>query len=98
MTRTTRGAGTTTGAAPTWSWEIVSPDDPERDTHVKRRDYAEARIPEYWIVNPMDETITVLTLAGDAYAEHGVFGRGRQADSVCLDGFAVTVADVFDAA
>ena len=78
--------------------EIVSPDDPERDTRVKRRDYAEARIPEYWIVNPVDETITVLTLAGDAYTERGVFGRGQQADSACLDGFSVGVADVFDAA
>ena len=78
--------------------EIVNPDDPERDTRTKRRDYAEARIPEYWIVNPLDETITVLTLNGDAYAEHGVFGRGQRADSACLDGFAVAVADVFDAA
>src|SRR6185295_9733062 len=32
--------------------EIVSPDDPERDTVVKRRDYAAASIPEYWIINP----------------------------------------------
>src|SRR5262249_32385253 len=37
--------------------EIVSPDNPERDTHDKREDYAEAGIPEYWIVNPEDETI-----------------------------------------
>ena len=78
--------------------EIVSPDEPERDTHTKRRDYAEARISEYWIVNPLDETITVLTLAGDAYTEAGVFDRGQHADSICLDGFTVTVADVFDAA
>ena len=78
--------------------EIVSPDDPDRDTQVKRRDYAEARIPEYWIVNPMDETITVLTLAGEEYTEHGVFPRGQQAESVCLNGFALGVADVFDAA
>jgi Uma2 family endonuclease len=77
--------------------EIVSPDDPDRDTQVKRRDYAEARIPEYWIVNPMDETITVLTLAGEAYAEHGVFRRGQEAQSACLNGFALGVADVFDA-
>ena len=76
--------------------EVVSPDDPERDTQVKRGDYAEARIPEYWIVNPMDETITVLTLAGAEYAEHGVFRRGGQAESVSLNGFAVSVADVFD--
>ena len=78
--------------------EIVSPDAPGRDLHVKREDYAEARIPEYWIVNPIDETITVLTLAGDAYTEHGVFRRGRQAESKCLDGFTVSVAEVFDAA
>src|SRR5207247_6762550 len=36
--------------------EIVSPDDPERDLRVKRADYAEAGIPEHWIVNPADET------------------------------------------
>ena len=53
--------------------EIVSPDDPERDTITKRADYAEACILEYWIANPKDETITVLTLAGEAYVEHGVF-------------------------
>ena len=76
--------------------EVVSPDDSERDTQVKRGDYAEARIPEYWIVNPMDETITVLTLVGAEYAEHGVFRRGGQAESVSLNGFVVSVADVFD--
>ena len=78
--------------------EVVSPDDPERDTETKRLDYAQARIPEYWIVNPIDETVTVLVLDGDAYAEHGVFRRGRRVESVCLEGFSVSVAEVFDAA
>ncbi len=77
--------------------EIVSPDNPERDTVTKRADYAEAGIPEYWIVNPDDQTITVLTLAGNAYSEHGVFGRGMPARSVLLSGFAVDVDAVFDA-
>jgi Uma2 family endonuclease len=77
--------------------EIVSPDDPARDTTVKRADYAEAGIPEYWIVNPLDETITVLTLAGEAYAEVGVFGRGEHAASRLLAGFTVDVNEVFDA-
>lgn len=77
--------------------EIVSPDDPERDTKVKRADYAEARIPEYWIVNPLTDTITVLALEGDAYAEHGVFGRGDRANSKLLDGFSVSVDELFDA-
>jgi Uma2 family endonuclease len=77
--------------------EIVSPDDPERDTVVKRADYAEGRIPEYWIVNPLDESITVLRLAGDQYAEHGVFRRGDTAGSALLEGFSVQVDAVFDA-
>jgi Uma2 family endonuclease len=77
--------------------EIVSPDNPARDLDEKPRDYAEAGIPEYWIVNPLDETITVLTLAGDAYTVYGVFRRGDEARSKLLDGFAVRVDEVFDA-
>ncbi|MCS6883133.1 MAG: Uma2 family endonuclease [Oscillochloridaceae bacterium] len=77
--------------------EVVSEADPERDTVEKVGDYAEAQIPEYWIVNPFDETITVLTLAGARYAEHGVFRRGEVATSALLNGFAVSVDEVFDA-
>ncbi len=77
--------------------EVVSEDDPERDTVEKVADYAEAGIPEYWIVNPLDATITVLTLDGAAYRAHGVFGRGTQAESLLLAGFSVEVSAVFDA-
>jgi Uma2 family endonuclease len=77
--------------------EIVSADDPERDTKVKRKDYAEAGIPEYWIVNPLNDTITVLALAGAAYVEHGVFHRGERAGSKLLVGFSVSVDEVLDA-
>ncbi len=77
--------------------EVVSEDDPERDTRVKRADYACAGIPEYWIVNPFDQTITVLVLDGETYAEHGVFGRGVQAESKLLAGFSVRVDAVLDA-
>jgi Uma2 family endonuclease len=77
--------------------EIVSPDRPARDTEEKPLDYAEAGISEYWIVNPLTETITVLVLEGQAYAEHGVFGRGDRAVSKFIDGFSVSVSEVFDA-
>ena len=77
--------------------EVVSEDDPERDTRVKRADYALAGIPEYWIVNSLDETITVLVLAGEEYAEHGVFQRGDRAVSKLLEGFGVSVDEVLDA-
>lgn len=78
--------------------EVVSEDKPERDLVDKRGDYAEGRVPEYWIVNPQTETITVLRLNGDRYEEAGVYHRGESAVSVLLDGFSVAVAEVFDAA
>jgi Uma2 family endonuclease len=77
--------------------EVVSPDKPERDLVTKRGDYAEAGIPDYWIVNPDTEMVTVLRLQGGVYVEHGVFGRGEAASSPLLDGFAVPVDEVFAA-
>ena len=76
--------------------EIVSPVDVERDTVIKRADYAEAGIPEYWIVNPQEETITVLKLEAGVYVAHGVFGRGETATSALLTGFTVSVDAVCD--
>ena len=76
--------------------EVVSPDDPARDLVAKRSDYAEAGIPEYWIVDPRVETVTVLTLSGGTYAEHGVFARGDTATSPLLEDFTVDVAALFD--
>ena len=77
--------------------EIVSPDHRERDTSIKRTEYAEARIPEYWIVNPEEETITVLKLTDSNYVVHGIFRRGDTATSSLLQGFTVSVHTVCDA-
>ena len=77
--------------------EVVSPDKVERDLIEKRGDYAEGGVREYWIVNPIDETISVLKLDGDAYVEAGVYHRGDTATSILLDGFSLDVAAAFDA-
>lgn len=77
--------------------EIISADNPAHDLVEKRQDYAEAGIPEYWIVNPFDETIIVLRLDAGSYVEHGRFGRGERATSVIAAGFAVDVNAVFAA-
>ena len=75
--------------------EVVIPDDRQRDTVTKRREYAQAGIPEYWIVDPQDQQITVLALAGERYAVHGQFGMDETASSRLLDGFQVSVTGVF---
>lgn len=71
----------------------------ERDLVTKRQEYALAGIPEYWIVDPLTQTITVLTLPPGAteYTEHGVFGPGDTASSVLLAGLEITVSDCFAA-
>jgi Uma2 family endonuclease len=77
--------------------EVVSEEKPERDLVDKRGDYAEGRVPEYWIVNPQNETITVLVLQGDSYTEGTVYRLGESASSVLLPGFSVAVTAVFQA-
>lgn len=66
-----------------------------RDLVDKRHDYARAGVSEYWIVDPQERTIEVLTLDGTAYRVHGRFGEAEAATSVLLSGFSLVVADVF---
>lgn len=74
--------------------EIVSPDDPARDYVRKRADYAAAGVAEYWIVDPVEQQVLVLRLEGNAYVEHGRFGRGQRATSHRLPGFSVAVDEI----
>jgi Uma2 family endonuclease len=76
--------------------EVVNEDKPERDLVDKRNDYAEGRVPEYWIVNPQTETIMVLRLRSNAYEEAGTYRRGDTANSEVIVGFSVDVSAVFD--
>jgi Uma2 family endonuclease len=78
--------------------EIVSPDHRAHDWEVKRREYAQAGIPEYWIVDPQTKTVTVLTLADKSYRVHGEYRSGETAESVLLSGFRVDVDDIWRAA
>jgi len=79
--------------------EVVSqdPKDRKRDLEVKPREYARAGISEYWIIDPEQRQIRVLTLEGRTYKLHGNFGPGTQATGVLLPGFAVSVDEVLAA-
>jgi Uma2 family endonuclease len=79
--------------------EVVSGDplDRKRDLVEKRDEYAKAPIPEYWIVDPQERMITVLTLDGTTYRVYGVFAAGERATSILLPEFSVSVDEVFAA-
>jgi Uma2 family endonuclease len=73
--------------------EVVSGSakDRQRDLKTKAAEYAHARIPEYWIIDPQEGQITVLRLKGQKYTVHGCSGRGMRARSALLKGFEVDV-------
>ena len=79
--------------------EVMSPDDPRRDRDTKRREYAQAGIPEYWLIDPAAKSVTVFALPpeADRYAVHGVYGPGQRAESASLPGFGVDVEALFAA-
>ena len=49
--------------------EVVSPDSVSRDYRYKRSEYAALGIPEYWIVDPKENKVTLLLLKEGLYEE-----------------------------
>ena len=49
--------------------EIVSPESKTRDYRYKRSEYAALEVPEYWIIDPQEEKVTVLVLNEGLYEE-----------------------------
>jgi len=76
--------------------EVVSEgsENRKRDYEEKREEYAGAGIPEYWIVDPEEKLITVLSLREGKYIEHCKAKLGQQAESALLKGFSVDVSKV----
>jgi len=71
--------------APDLIAEVLSPSNPEQDTIIKRRVYARAGVPEYWIIRPEtcdvlvcrnpdaalgDDTFTLLVGAAETLSAH----------------------------
>jgi len=78
--------------------EVVSPgnENRRRDLEEKRLEYAKAKIPEYWIIDPEQNGIVVLGLNGEVYEVLGEFGRGQTSSSFELPGFCVSVDACLD--
>jgi Uma2 family endonuclease len=79
--------------------EVVSPgkSNHDRDYINKRAQYAAIDVPEYWLIDPKEQTVTVLELQGDDYRDVGTF-RGDEA--IVSPGFpelALTAKQVFSA-
>lgn len=75
--------------------EVIAPSTEERDRGIKFLDYALRGVREYWIVDPVAETVEVYHLAGDSYppAQPQKEGVVR---SEAIGGFEIPVHAIFD--
>ena len=52
-------------------------------------------MPEYWIVDPANSSVEVLTLRDGAYVRHGVFRKNEVLRSPLLPELEIALAEVF---
>ena len=81
--------------APDLVVEVVSPGSGVMDRIAKYAVYARAGIPEYWIVNPLRQTIEVSVLEDGEYHSLGVFQRQDLLPSRVVSGLPVRVEQFF---
>lgn len=77
-----------------------------RDYERKRKLYARAGVPEYWVVDPIEKAVTVFALESlpsatvpsepATYCEVGRFGAGQTVASPTVAGLVVSIDELFD--
>ena len=87
--------GAAVQGAPDLVVEILSPATAGRDRGYKRALYAKHGVQEYWLVDPVDETIAIHRLRDGALVVAHTFGCGQTLRSPLLAGFELDLDAVF---
>lgn len=82
--------------APDLAVEVISPGSVTYDRLVKYSIYERAGIPEYWLVNPEEQTIEIFVLEEGTYRSLGVFQGEQTLPSRIVPEIVVPVAQFFD--
>lgn len=82
--------------APDFITEVLSPSTAHNDRGIKKRDYSAHGVSEYWLIDPVAQTVEQHDLRGEDYA---LIGRWTTADTIsshAVAGFQIPVAALFD--
>jgi len=81
---------------PDWVAEVLSPSTRNVDEGEKLHEYAQAGVPEYWLVDPKDRIIRVYVLpeGKDVYTLAAKYTADQTARSETLSGFEVIVGSI----
>ena len=83
--------------APDLAVEVLSPSTASNDRGRKMRMFQRYGVPEYWIVDPIEETIEIYRLAEFEYEPVGTFSGGVTMRSAALPDLTLVPASVFPA-
>lgn len=81
--------------APDLVIEILSPSTADKDRGVKRELYGRYGVTEYWLVDPMAETVSIHRQRAGVLAAIHTFGRKQTLRSPLLAGLELQLDDIF---
>jgi Uma2 family endonuclease len=84
--------------APDLVIEVLSESTKKNDRNVKFEDYAAHGVTEYWIIDPIRQTVEPFSIDADTqeYAALGTFRVGQTVSSIVLPNFTIPVKALFD--
>jgi len=87
-----------TTSAPDLTVEVISPGTSRHDRTRKKATCARFGVREYWIVDPLAESIEIFVLDGREYQRAQVADAGKTAVSPTVEGLRATAAVIFNIA
>ena len=81
--------------APDLVVEVLSPSSARRDWGDKRELYARHGVREYWIIDPTNRIVSVLSLRDGVLEVEQTLTEANTAESSVLEGFSVNLAELF---
>ena len=87
--------GQFTNGAPDLVIEILSKTTIQKDRVLKYNLYLKAKVKEYWIVDPDNKIVEVLTLTDNKFV-HNAYSENDEISSTVIKGYVINMADVFN--
>jgi Uma2 family endonuclease len=80
---------------PDYAVEVLSDSTESRDRGIKKNDYEAHGVEEYWIIDPVEETVEQYFLQNGQYKLHLKLDQGL-IESIVIKGFAIELRAIFD--
>ena len=80
---------------PDWVCEVLSPSTAARDRITKRRLYAQAGVPYYWLIDPELRALEALALRDGVWVEVGVYEETTTARIAPFDAIELEIGRLF---